>query len=427
MTMREPQRRFLFASWEGGGNVPPLVQVARQLVDRGHAVRVLGEPCHCAEFEGVGAAFASWRRAPHRFDRGNESEFLRDFEAKSPPQMLRLLGERLVFGPAAAYADDLRDELTWGPDVIVVADLLFGAMAAAEASRIPSAVFAPHVYGYPAPGLPAFGPGFAPARGPLGRLRDALLTRVAMRTMAPFVPGFNALRARLGVAPVATAFEQVQRLDRFLVATSRAFDYPGVTLPANVRHVGPLLGDPAWVEPWQSPWPASARDPLVLVGFSTTQQEQAAAMQRVVDALGALPVRGLATLGPALDAGRLRLPANVVACPSAPHAQILPRAAAVVTHAGHGTTIRALSAGVPLLCLPMGRDQNDTAARVVWHGAGLRLSPAASARKIRRALTRLLAEPTFRDRAGQLGAAVRADAEDGRVVAELEGLAAGDG
>ena len=108
-------------------------------------------------------------------------------------------------------------------------------------------------------------------------------------------------------------------------------------------------------------------------------------MQRVVDALGALPVRGLATLGPALDAGRLRLPANVVACPSAPHAQILPRAAAVVTHAGHGTTIRALSAGVPLLCLPMGRDQNDTAARVVWHGAGLRLSPAARARKIRRA------------------------------------------
>ena len=43
------------------------------------------------------------------------------------------------------------------------------------------------------------------------------------------------------------------------------------------------------------------------------------------------------------------------------------------------------------------------------------------------ALARLLAEPTFRDRAGQLGAAVRADAEDGRVVAELEGLAAPDG
>jgi UDP:flavonoid glycosyltransferase YjiC (YdhE family) len=35
--------------------------------------------------------------------------------------------------------------------------------------------------------------------------------------------------------------------------------------------------------------------------------------------------------------------------------------------------IKALAAGVPLVCLPMGRDQEDTAARVTLSGSGVRL------------------------------------------------------
>ena len=37
-------RRFLFAMWDGGGNVPPEIGLASRLVERGHAVRVLGIP-----------------------------------------------------------------------------------------------------------------------------------------------------------------------------------------------------------------------------------------------------------------------------------------------------------------------------------------------------------------------------------------------
>ncbi|MEJ1937912.1 nucleotide disphospho-sugar-binding domain-containing protein, partial [Nostoc sp. NIES-2111] len=83
------------------------------------------------------------------------------------------------------------------------------------------------------------------------------------------------------------------------------------------------------------------------------------------------------------------------------------RAACVVTHAGHGTVMRALSHGLPLLCMPMGRDQNDNAARVVARGAGLRLPETASAGEIRSALLALLEDPGFRRAATQLGRAVR--------------------
>lgn len=94
----------------------------------------------------------------------------------------------------------------------------------------------------------------------------------------------------------------------------------------------------------------------------------------------------------------------------------------VVTHCGHGTTLKALTAGVPLVCLPMGRDQNDTAARVEHHGAGLRLRPTASAARIRRAVRRVLDDPEISQAAGRLAAVIEDERKQTDVGAELEAL-----
>jgi UDP:flavonoid glycosyltransferase YjiC (YdhE family) len=44
--------------------------------------------------------------------------------------------------------------------------------------------------------------------------------------------------------------------------------------------------------------------------------------------------------------------------PSAPHDAVMKEVSIVVTHGGHGTASRALWHGLPLLVIPMGRDQN---------------------------------------------------------------------
>ena len=97
-------------------------------------------------------------------------------------------------------------------------------------------------------------------------------------------------------------------------------------------------------------------------------------------------------------------------------------AGAVITHAGMGTVMRALAYGLPLVCMPQGRDQNDVAARVRWHGAGLRLGPRASTAKIRAALERVLHRPSFREAAQRLRQAIQADLAADRAFAELEAL-----
>lgn len=230
---------------------------------------------------------------------------------------------------------------------------------------------------------------------------------------------FNSARAALGLPPLATLFDQLHAARRQLVLTSQAFDFPA-RLPANARYVGAVLDDPTWA-PHEVNAPAGEA-PLVLVSLSTTFQDQHGCLQRIVDALGMLPVRGVVTTGPAIDPRSVRAPANVLVVAAASHAHLLREASAMVTHGGHGTVIRSLAAGVPLAILHHGRDQADNAARVTSRGAGVEISRKASRESIAKVVTRLLQDPSYRAGARSLGEAIRRDAENGTLIEELESL-----
>ena len=45
----------------------------------------------------------------------------------------------------------------------------------------------------------------------------------------------------------------------------------------------------------------------------------------------------------------------------------------VVCHVGHGTLMRALTSGVPVVACPAAGDMNENAARADWAGVGVRL------------------------------------------------------
>jgi len=157
-----------------------------------------------------------------------------------------------------------------------------------------------------------------------------------------------------------------------------------------------------------------------LVSFSTTDQNQTDALQRTVNAIAGSEIDAVATLGPALDGATLRRPKNVTLLPSAPHDAVMKEVSLVVTHGGHGTVSRALWHGLPLLVMPMGRDQDDIAVRVEARGAGLSLPPTASEMEIAGALNQLIKEPRFRVSARRLGDAIAGDIKSERLVGEME-------
>jgi UDP:flavonoid glycosyltransferase YjiC (YdhE family) len=67
--------------------------------------------------------------------------------------------------------------------------------------------------------------------------------------------------------------------------------------------------------------------------------------------------------------------------------------AAVISHGGLSTITAALTAGVPLVCIPQGRDQSDNAKRVAASGVGRALATNAPPAQITCALKELLADP----------------------------------
>ncbi len=418
-------RSYLFVTWEGGGNVPPVLGIARRMVEHGHDVCVLAEPCLRDTVVGFGGRFEAFSR---HFDREDcaRQDIMGDWQAKTPIGALRHIFDNVVFGPAPIVAEETRRAIERKrPDVVVVDYLLPGALVAAEAAGISRVVLFHSPEYLPGPGKPAAGSGFLPRGDFIGRARDGLFNRILLTLIGSYVPVMNGIRRDYGLPLLKSAEDLVgeyHRADRRLILTSEAFDFPITPPPANVRYVGPVLDDPDWVEAWSDPWTASDERPLVVAGLSTTFQNQAAVLQNIITALGMLQVRGLVTTGPAMNGTPFNVPANVVATSSAPHSRVFPDAAAVITHGGHGTVVRALSCGVPVLCLPMGRDQNDNATRVVARGAGLQLKPSAGPARIAGAVQRLLAQPDYKTNARRLGQAFINDAATGRAIRELESL-----
>ncbi len=92
------------------------------------------------------------------------------------------------------------------------------------------------------------------------------------------------------------------------------------------------------------------------------------------------------------------------------HADVLPGAALLVTHGGHGSAMTGLAHDLPLLVIPLDRhtDQPAVGRSVEAAGAGRVVSRKATVAELRAALAALVADGPHRAAAARLGAAIRA-------------------
>lgn len=333
--------RFLIATWDGGGNTPPALNLAARLVQQGHQVRILGWETMASRAAAVGAEFASYPSVP-----------------PWPPDLdLEGAWEELVLpallGPATSD-DILKQANDFAPDVVVVDCMLGAGLVAAGTLGLPTAVLFHLMYS-----LWMYEWADEETRASRGRL--------------------------LGAA------------DAVLALVPPGFDAP-CPLPANTTYVGPITAP----HPRRPLAAADAEllaepgDPWVLLSLSTTLQGQSAALPPILDAVGTLPVRVLLTLGGALPPSAVQAPPNVTVREIVPHDQVLPHVAAVISHGGLSTITASLAAGVPLVCIPQGRDQHGNAERVAACGVGRAVAPDATAPEIAAALMGLLADPAAR-------------------------------
>ncbi|QBX38302.1 glycosyltransferase [Brevundimonas sp. S30B] len=416
--------RFLFTTFEGGGHVPPALLAASALRQRGHEVLLVSDPVNEDAARAVGLAFAPWRTAPQRTAVAQADDPLQDWRRRWPPRVVKAVCDAVMTGPAEAYANDTRTYIdAFSPDLVVSNELLLGAMIATESSSRPLALLSGNLWPYPTrPDLPPFGPGW-----PLPRTSHAVRFHQEARQMIQrwFDAGLGDLnRARVahGLAPLSGVVDQLAAAALVVLGTSRTFDY-GLMPPSPFIHAGPLIDLPEAT----TARPATSRPrPRVLVSFSTTFQNQAPVMARCLRALAPLDVDVIATTGPALDPGTLPAPGNAKVVAWADHDVVVPECDLVICHGGHGTLLRPLRHGVPVLCLPMGRDHPENGRRLAFHAAGVVTSRDTSTRRLRALAKGMLANPAYAAAAGALGRRIVHEQAEERAagLAALERLAA---
>jgi MGT family glycosyltransferase len=358
---------FLAYTSPAAGHLFPLMPGLLALRERGHDVHVRTAP------ELVDVARAAGLQA-EAVDPAILDVRVRDYEARRDVDRLRRgLHDMIERGPLE-IADLRRAIQQTRADVLLIDTNAYGAGVAALASGLPWAVAVPSLLPYPGRGVPPYGLGMKPRHDALGRLRDAILWPVLVRKYGQaMLPGLNALRAREGLAALEHPLDHLRSADRVLALTSEPLEYPRDEVPPRVRFVGAQNWDPP-TPPEEAPaWLDEPGDPWVLVTASTDYQRDEALPRAAVEALRDEPVRVILTLADAYDTVELPPAANVRAERFVPHAPVLERAAAVVTHSGMGIVHKAVAAGVPIVAVPFGRDQPEVARRVSEAGAGVRL------------------------------------------------------
>ena len=236
------------------------------------------------------------------------------------------------------------------PDVVVSDILTLAPALAAEKAGVPRATLIPHVYPVHEPGMPFFAFGAQPPRTPLGR-----------RGLAGVAAGADE-RAATGPAGAerdaggrrAGAGGAVPRRDQRRAGAGG--DVPAARVPAALAGAVHVTG------PMEFELPVSGRSSCRRATSRWCWWRRARRripelrlVRAALEALAEEPVRVVATTNRPRPGALIEAPANAVVVDWLSYSQVMPQAALVVCHGGHGTVARALGAGRAGAVLPGGR------------------------------------------------------------------------
>lgn len=384
--------RVLFATTAGAGHFGPLIPFARACAAAGHEVCIAAPVSFASAVERAGFAHTPFDDVPPEimgavFARlpglpRDEANAIVVAEAFG-----RLDAQAALPGIGAAID-------SWRPDVVVREPCEFGSWAAAERAGVPQIVVWIGLAGMAARLEPLLVEPIAELRRRAGLPADDRGAFAADATLSLVPAGFDDTESAGGVA-----------ISRFRDETQ-------------------ALGVARLPAPWGDP-----DAPLVYVSFgsvTSTLGPFGAVYPTAVDALADYPARILLTTGEGLEPGALgALPDNVHVEQWWPQADIMAAAAVVVSHGGFGTTMTALSAGLPQVVVPLfASDQFDNAERIDAIGAGVCLDggPEAAGR-LPNALDSVLQEPGFRTVARRLADEIAALPDAAAAVPLIEQVA----
>jgi MGT family glycosyltransferase len=408
---------FLLTCTPAHGHIAPLLAIGQHLVAAGHRVRMLTSIRYGDRVRAAGVEF---RPLPEAADVNLDSpdEGFPDRVGLRGPAALRFDMINLFLRPGPAQFAALSAALAEEPvDAVLTEQLFVGAAFLNElprSQRPPVVVLGIFPLGVKSPDVAPFGLGATPRPGLTGRARNAVLTTIAEKVIfAPVTREADVLARETVGRPLGRfLLDWATGADAIVQFTVPEFEYPRRDLPATVHFVGPLppavpaVALPDW---WDD---LDGSRPVVHVTQGTiANSDFSQLIAPTIDALADLDLLVVVTTGGRPLDALPPLPANARAAEYLPYDRLLPLTDVVVTNGGYGGVQQALAHGIPLVVAGQTEDKVEVSARVGWTGTGVNLKTnTPSIAEVRAAVTGVLRERSYRERAGELAAAIaRAD------------------
>jgi UDP:flavonoid glycosyltransferase YjiC (YdhE family) len=441
---------FLLPATPIYGHVTPMVAIGRGLVERGHQVTLLTGRKYADTARTAGLGF---RPLPAEADYDDAQ-----LDAWLPGRS-RLRGVAagrhdilgLFVRPLPAQHRALQEALAQEhPDVVVCEAAFLGALpllGVPAAQRLPVVGVSVTPLALSSPDCAPFGAGLQPDTTVHGLGRNWIISTVLHHgPLRPVQAGLRAALQAVGApGPVGNYFDQATRFDLTFQLATPGIEYPRRAMPSSVRFVGPLqlpvapglLSDVGRPAGRRTDGPGRRDDLPSWWGDldgrrAVVHVTQGTMANRDLSRLMVPTLRGLArddVLVVASTGGRPveqlveqhggPLPDNVRVASFLPYDELLPRTSVMVTNGGFGGVQQALAYGVPLVVAGSTEDKPEVAARVAWSGTGVNLrtgSPGPG--RVRRAVRRVLASPSYRREAGRLQREIAELGDPVRTVAE---------
>jgi len=370
----------------GAGHLNPSLAVAAELVARGHRVTYAAPTVLADRITETGAELVGYTSTFEKF--------------REPPKFDRKdLGKAMAMNlrETQAVLPQVAESFVDKPD-LVVHDGPIGWWGGLLAARwgVPAVVSWPNLVGNEHWSMAKYLP-FNPL-SPRILLTAARLTRLAARD------GVKGTHLIDGTGAAA-----------HLVFIPRAFQYAGDTFGERYHFVGPALGERAFQGEWTPP--ASGRD-VVLVSLGTAYNDRADFYRTCLAAFTGTDLHVVLAVGGQVDPASLGpLPDNVEVHASVPQLSVLKHAKAFVTHGGMGSTMEALSFGVPLIAVPQMGEQRANADRIAELHLGRQVADV-TAERLRDAVTSALGDAEITAGLEKMRADI-ADAGGARVAADV--------
>lgn len=185
------------------------------------------------------------------------------------------------------------------------------------------------------------------------------------------------------------------------------FEFPRQQLPECFHFTAPWCASHTRTT-IEFPYEQLTGQPLIYASMGTVQNRQLQIFQMIAQACEGLNCQLVISLGKQTDITALPTFAGTTIVVSyAPQLELLQRATLVITHAGMNTVLESLSCGVPMVAIPITNDQPGVAARLVWTGAGERVTlPELSVPRLRTAIEKVLTHPSYHEQAKRLQRAI---------------------